>query len=636
MSSRIFILCRRLLRSRLLVIFALSVSLLLLFGNRSAAISSTASDILSAWTQLQSDDQPTDKFRESLPDVLITDIRTKSCVLVLKPLSGSWCEIQDYKRIEKELSLGQSWLSRSYVFVREQPKADVQPMDTVVLDLHIGPSSPLAAIADTRPARLIGREDLEHITKTSAAGQAEESDSQVDDKGDWVLRSSNLWIKLGHPTDFAVSDVDVLYGVDAVDPRFGWFLKGDKTNSLVFGSEAHPRITIRFGGTQDYPIPRLRLNDQNKFKIIQLADLHFSTGVGRCLNVYPEDTAKDCQADPRTLAFINRVLDDERPDFAVLTGDEIFGDASPDAQSALLKATAPLIERKIPFAVTFGNHDDEGNLSRNDLMQIASQLPYSASQPGPEFAKGVGNYYLNVLANKEDHAALTLYLLDTHKYSPNPKKMPGYNWIDESQLEFLVASYRQLSPLRSEYTTPKMASTSNKKHMSMAFFHIPLTEYRNTSNPFVGSYREPSTAPKYNTGARSVLEEIGVSVVSVGHDHVNDFCMFDRSYSNSAYFKQHKAEFDIDKNEKLRKHKRELGPATNLEDDHGIWLCHGGGAGLGGYGGYGGYIRRLRLFEIDTNEASIVTWKRLEYGTERELLGRVDLQKLVENGKVKN
>lgn len=63
-----------------------------------------------------------------------------------------------------------------------------------------------------------------------------------------------------------------------------------------------------------------------------------------------------------------------------------------------------------------------------------------------------------------------------------------------------------------------------------------------------------------------------------------------------------------------------------------LWMCYGGGAGLGGYGGYGGYIRRVRLFSIDVNESRITTYKRLEYGdTDR----KIDEQIIVEGGTVR-
>lgn len=60
-------------------------------------------------------------------------------------------------------------------------------------------------------------------------------------------------------------------------------------------------------------------------------------------------------------------------------------------------------------------------------------------------------------------------------------------------------------------------------------------------------------------------------------------------------------------------------------------MCYGGGAGFGGYGGYDGYHRRIRLFDIDMNEARIVTYKRLEWG---ETGQRIDEQMIVDGGKV--
>lgn len=64
-----------------------------------------------------------------------------------------------------------------------------------------------------------------------------------------------------------------------------------------------------------------------------------------------------------------------------------------------------------------------------------------------------------------------------------------------------------------------------------------------------------------------------------------------------------------------------------------IWMCYAGGVGFGGYGGYEHYARRIRLYEVDTNEARITTWKRLEHGTEEELKSRFDEQIIVDSGR---
>lgn len=71
--------------------------------------------------------------------------------------------------------------------------------------------------------------------------------------------------------------------------------------------------------------------------------------------------------------------------------------------------------------------------------------------------------------------------------------------------------------------------------------------------------------------------------------------------------------------------------STDEQQKPNLWMCYGGGAGFGGYGGYHEYVRRVRFFEIDTNEARIKTYKRLEYG---ETEKRIDEQLIFEAGHV--
>jgi 3',5'-cyclic AMP phosphodiesterase CpdA len=64
------------------------------------------------------------------------------------------------------------------------------------------------------------------------------------------------------------------------------------------------------------------------------------------------------------------------------------------------------------------------------------------------------------------------------------------------------------------------------------------------------------------------------------------------------------------------------------DNDHSkIMLCYGGAVGEGGYGGYGGYVRRVRLFDIDTQSGTIQTYKY-----RRNEADAFDRQTLVANG----
>lgn len=61
-------------------------------------------------------------------------------------------------------------------------------------------------------------------------------------------------------------------------------------------------------------------------------------------------------------------------------------------------------------------------------------------------------------------------------------------------------------------------------------------------------------------------------------------------------------------------------------------MCHAGAAGFGGYAGYGGFHRKIRVFDFDMNEARIRTWKRVEYGENKD--ERIEELVLVQDGRV--
>jgi hypothetical protein len=221
-------------------------------------------------------------------------------------------------------------------------------------------------------------------------------------------------------------------------------------------------------------------------------------------------------------------------------------------------------------------------------MALIESLPYSLSIAGPETIQGVGNYYVEVLARgNSKHSALTIYLLDTHAYSPDERNFKGYDWLKKDQIDWFRNTSKSLKKQHAGYT---------HIHMDLAFIHIPLPEYRDDTLPRKGEWREGVTAPVLNSGFRDALVEEGVVMVSCGHDHANEYCAL----------------------------------SSNDAGNPALWMCYAGGAGFGGYGGYNGYHRRVRFFDIDLNEARIRTYKRLEYG---DLEMKVDDQIIVEGGR---
>ena len=141
-------------------------------------------------------------------------------------------------------------------------------------------------------------------------------------------------------------------------------------------------------------------------------------------------------------------------------------------------------------------------------MALIESLPYSLSEPGPDEIDGVGNYVVEILARgSSKHSALTLYLLDTHAYSPDEHSFKGYDWLKKNQIDWFKQTAEGLKKAHEGYT---------HIHMDLAFIHIPLPEYRDDTNYRKGAYRERVTAPAFNSGFRDALVEEGVLMVSCG------------------------------------------------------------------------------------------------------------------------
>ncbi len=240
------------------------------------------------------------------PGLVVTDIKVTKCS-ILNVLSSCKVEGDNWHRIEKDLYLGSSHFSSAYVHIQRKKEEELKPDDQVILDITVGRLDP----------------------STGKNGEGGEI---------WVSKPGGIWVKRSakrHASDekMAVTGVDVLFGPDAVDPREGWEVKD---TALLLGSgETHqPRLSIRRGihSAPEKPVPRI--GDNGRFKILQVADLHLSTGVGVCRDAMPED-GKKCEADPRTLEFIGKMLDEEKPDLVVLSGDQVNGETAKDAQTVL-------------------------------------------------------------------------------------------------------------------------------------------------------------------------------------------------------------------------------------------------------------------------------------------------------------
>ncbi len=207
--------------------------------------------------------------------------------------------------------------------------------------------------------------------------------------GQWESRPGNIWLlRVEYRSDLqtVVTGIDVLFGTAAVDLWPGWSLVH---SPLVLDAPPEvpiAKITVRHGRPRASPVAPdtpLRANHDGKFKIVQISDTHMVTGPGVCKDASDAEgrPLTDSEADPLTVDFLENVLEAERPDLVILTGDPLHHDIL-DSQSTLFKVVSPMMDRSIRFAVVFGNHDDEGA----HALSRKRDLSYSA-RPWPRLMK---------------------------------------------------------------------------------------------------------------------------------------------------------------------------------------------------------------------------------------------------------
>ena len=261
--------------------------------------------------------------------------------------------------------------------------------------------------------------------------------------------------------------------------------------------------------------PVLRFNPDGKFKIVQFTDIHFQ------YNSYRSDSA---------LILMGKIIDLERPDLVILTGDIV---CSNNTKLAWISLSKVMIEAKVPWAVTFGNHDRDFELTGEQIIKMIADFPYNLTVNGPENNSGNGNYLLNILSSKASKTSALIYCFDSHNGLDSKLQLTDlgiWKWINFDQIEW----YRKLSG--------KITKRNGGVPIpSLAFFHIPLPEYREFTGgkAIVGIQKETvasygrtgpdisllsAMSPDINSGLfAAMIESKDVMGIFVGHNHNNNY-----------------------------------------------------------------------------------------------------------------
>lgn len=238
--------------------------------------------------------------------------------------------------------------------------------------------------------------------------------------------------------------------------------------------------------------PTLRFAN-GKFKIAQFTDLHWMPQSDKC--AVTEKT-------------IRNILQQEKPDVAVLTGDIIYGQPALDGWKHLIRIFE---EEKMPFIVTMGNHDVEF-LDKHTIYSLLTASEYYAGSAGPEDVKGYGNCAVPIFG-ADNRLQGALYCMDSNDVQPD-RTYGHYDWFHFNQIMW----YRNTSARLAE-------ENFGRPVPSLAFFHIPLVEYAELAGDkrTYGHQNEGFASSRINSGMfASFIDMRDVMGVFVGHDHDND------------------------------------------------------------------------------------------------------------------
>ncbi len=235
--------------------------------------------------------------------------------------------------------------------------------------------------------------------------------------------------------------------------------------------------------------PKLELsyNPEGKFKIVQFTDTHWKPAVRESIE------GAEC---------MDNVLDIEKPDFVIYTGDHVTGEPIAQGIDAVFE---PVVSRKIPFAAVLGNHDDEYSMTRKEIFEYMRKFPGNLTGTVNGIS-GTTNFALPLHQSSSDRVMNVLYGLDSNR-----------DTVETGQ----VAWYTQMS---------KKFTQGNKgiPVPSLAFFHIPVPEFKDAiidlNARFYGTRKEHVCCSERNTGLFDAFQKNGdVMAAIVGHDHLNDY-----------------------------------------------------------------------------------------------------------------
>ena len=269
---------------------------------------------------------------------------------------------------------------------------------------------------------------------------------------------------------------------------------------------------------------KLRFNADGHFKILMVSDFHMCRNPKLAENL-----------NYRVTEGLEALLVETRPDFVMLGGDQcIEADNIPQAAELLSEVIRPVLDRKLPWAAVFGNHDNEVGLPVREEEAAYLTIPGCMNSIHPDPSFGAGNFCLKLYSCDGDRLLYDLFALDSHREIDD--------YIDlfhmEKDTRFILPEHfgdgaTNASPTFEQamwyYETSKaIEAQEGRKIPAVMFMHIPLPEFLQIArNPeecgAVGNKRETLGCCEVNFGLfGACLQRGDVKGIFFGHEHLCD------------------------------------------------------------------------------------------------------------------
>lgn len=220
------------------------------------------------------------------------------------------------------------------------------------------------------------------IGKTVDLGKAFTDAAITEDVVTYSVKSGNETVKLGTDNLQAIASGTAVLSISAY--------KGD----LAFEAEIVGKEGASVEEICDFVIEAPAGKD---VKVLQITDTQFvnydkvSHGAASADNLF--DVYTEANFGKNALDYIQKAFDSVKPDFIIMTGDNVFGRFDPDG-TAFRALVDKLDSLKTPWAAVYGNHDNESEMGALWQNEQLSNSKYGMFLQG--VTDGNGNYTVGI------------------------------------------------------------------------------------------------------------------------------------------------------------------------------------------------------------------------------------------------